>query len=313
MKKKHIILLAIIVVFASIGCLNQSEKNYEVTDNIEEKTTTKVEENKDVLVISIGTIERDAAKYIQRYQPIIDYVAEKLSDQKTKYTGKVIIVDTMDKMVTMLKEQKLDLYAESPFTTRLISKETEAVPFIRRWKGGSGEYKSVYFVKKDSTINSIEDFKDKIIAFESEQSTSGYLLPKSYLIDKGHCVSAETTKGCVQYVFAGEDENTGLWVFEGKADIGGTSNLDFEGYPEDMTSNFKIVGETMNVPRHVISHRSDLDPALVEKIKQILVGMEADPEAAETLKTFKKTKKFDEIPDKETLFETIDRLLNLLE
>lgn len=75
----------------------------------------------------------------------------------------------------------------------------------------------------------------------------------------------------------------------------------------------KVIDRTIDVPRHVVTHRSELDPVLVERIEQILMDMDKDPEGIEILKNFKNTTKYDEIPDKEELFSTINEMLRLSE
>lgn len=262
--------------------------------------------------ISIGTVGEDATKYIKRFQPTADYIAGKLSDEETNYTGKVIIAKTTEDMIELLKEQKIDLYLESPFTTALVAKESGAVPFLRRWKQEVPEYHTVFIVKEDSSINTLADFVGKTIAFEHLESTSGYLLPKAYLIKKGFDLSQSPDEDKITYVFTDEDTNTALWVIEGRTDIGAFSNVDFEETPENLRAQLKVIDRTFDVPRHMVSHRSELDPALVNRIKQILLDKDKDPEAAEILKNFKNTKKYDEIPDKEELFNTIDEMLTIL-
>lgn len=298
------------------------------------QTPTKIQENVTEVeqetkpepitnTISIGTVGRDATKFIKRFQPTADHIAAKLSDEENKYKGKVIIAKTVDDMIDLLKEQKLDLYMESPFTTAFVAEKSGAVPFLRRWKQGVAEYHTVFFVKKESNINALDDFIGKTIAFEAPESTSGYLLPKSYLLQKGFKVvpkgpnvsSAGENSPTITYVFSGEDENTALWVVEGKADIGAFSNIDFEGEetPEALKNQLKVIDRTIDVPRHVVTHRSELDPVRVERIEQILMDMDKDPEGIEILKNFKNTKKYDEIPDKEELFSTINEMLRLSE
>jgi hypothetical protein len=60
--------------------------------------------------IRIGTVDVDAVKQIIKFQPTADYIAAKLSNnQTTHYNGKVIITPTVNDMINLLKEQKIDL------------------------------------------------------------------------------------------------------------------------------------------------------------------------------------------------------------
>jgi phosphonate transport system substrate-binding protein len=299
--------------------------------------------------IRIGTVDVDAVKQIIKFQPTADYIAAKLSNnQTTHYNGKVIITSTVNDMINLLKEQKIDLYFESPFTIALVDKESGAVPFLLRWKEGVAQYHSIFIVKKNSPINTINDFVGKTIAFEAPESTSGYLLPKAYLVQKGFSLSGEATESyltqgraggvlsggsnitnssidesignsnsnnnTIRYVFAREDQNIPLWIVEGKADIGVISNVDIEQETyESVKSQLKIVDRTIDVPRHVVSHRSELDPVLVEKIKHMLVNMDKDQEGIKILKNFEETTKYEEIKNRDETFKVINDMLKALE
>lgn len=277
----------------------------------------EVSHEKNANVISIGTVGNDAVKYIKRFQPTADYIAKKLSDEDTKYVGRVIVTETTEQMTELLLDQTIDFYVESPLTTAAVARDSGAVPYIRRWKEEVAEYHTVFVVKKDSDINTLEDFIGKTIAFQDPESTSGHLLPKSYLIKKGYELveeeGAPAPKDKIGFVFTGDDENTVYWVAEGRVEIGAVSNIDLEvDAPVAIQEKIRIVDRTIDVPRHLISHRSGLDPVIALKVKEILFEMDKDPEGAVIMGEFKNTKKYDEIPDKEELFSELNELLTIL-
>ena len=173
------------------------------------------------------------------------------------------------------------------------------------------EYHSVFIVKKNSSIKKLNDFYGKIIAFEDPGSTSAYLLPKAYLIQKGFDLSDSPRKNNISYAFSGDDENTPVWIIEGKADIGAISNVNFENYPDSIKDKITIIERTKNVPRYIVSHRSGLEQEKVEQIKRILLNMDRDPKGIEVLKNFK-TEKYDEIPNKEEFLTNISIMIDLL-
>jgi phosphonate transport system substrate-binding protein len=331
-----IFLIAIFGSFVSLVIAESSEKA-----NAELTTTANN-------TIRIGTIGLDPAKHIKEYQPTADYIAEKLSNGTIKYKGQVIISPTIDDMTKLLKEQRIDLYLDSPFTISLVDNESGAVPFLLRWKEGVAQYHSIFIVKNNSSIKTLNDFVGKTIVFEAPESTSGYLLPKAYLVQKGFNLIGESTESylaqrepaiisdgleinsssidlpggnssndsnnTIRYIFAREDENIPLWVVEGRADIGVISNVDLElDTHESIKSQLEIVDRTIDVPRHVVSHRSDLEPALVDKIKNILLNMDKDPEGIKILRDFDSSTKYEEIKNKDQLFDPINNMLTVLE
>jgi phosphonate transport system substrate-binding protein len=290
--------------------------------NIKSSEKTDAQPMKTVNTIRIGTVDVDAVKQIMKFQPTADYIATKISNETTEYKGEVIIPSTLNEMAKLLKEQRVDLYFESPFTIALVDKESGAVPFLLRWKEGVAQYHSIFIIKNNSSIKTLNDFAGKTIAFEAPESTSGYLLPKAYLIQKGFKLVGESTKNSsndddnniIRYVFAREDQNIPLWVVEGKADIGVISNVDFEQEVyESIKSQLKIIDRTIDVPRHVVSHRSEMEPALVQKIKDVLLNMDKDPEGIEILRNFDNSTRYEEINNKDQLFGPINNMLRLLE
>jgi phosphonate transport system substrate-binding protein len=317
--------------------------------NVKSTEKADAQPTKTVNTIRIGTVDVDAAKQIMKFQPTADYIAAKISNETTQYKGEVIIPSTVNDMAKLLREQRIDLYFESPFTIALVDKESGAVPFLLRWKEGVAQYHSIFIVKNNSTIKTLNDFVGKTIAFEAPESTSGYLLPKAYLVQKGFKLVGESTESylaqteplinskglnindsninwpsgnssndgnnnTIRYVFAREDQNIPLWIVEGKADIGVISNVDFEQETyESIKSQLKIIDRTIDVPRHVVSHRSEMEPALVQKIRDVLLNMDKDPEGIEILRNFENSTKYEGINNKDQLFGPINNMLLLLE
>jgi phosphonate transport system substrate-binding protein len=298
-----------------------------VSANVKSSEKTDAQPMKTVNTIRIGTVDVDAVKQIMKFQPTADYIATKISNETTEYKGEVIIPSTINEMAKLLREQRVDLYFESPFTIALVDKESGAVPFLLRWKEGVAQYHSIFIVKNNSSIKTLNDFVGKTIAFEAPESTSGYLLPKAYLVQKGfklvgEPIAGESTKNSsndddnniIRYVFAREDQNIPLWVAEGKVDIGAISNVDLEQEVyESVKSQLKIIDRTIDVPRHVVSHRSEMEPALVQKIKDVLLNMDKDPEGIEILRNFDNSTRYEEIKNKDQLFGPINNMLQLLE
>ena len=75
----------------------------------------------------------------------------------------------------------------------------------------------------------------------------------------------------------------------------------------------KIVDRTIDVPRHMVSYRSELEPDLVYKINTILLNMDKEPEGIKILRNFDNSTKYEEMPNKDQLFGPINNMLPLLE
>jgi phosphonate transport system substrate-binding protein len=306
LNKTKLIPILIIPIFVSIIFF----LNFDDGENTE---ITKFEPrliDSDAMPIRIGTVSSDAAKMILRFQPTADYLAEKLSDESTKYYGKVIITKSYEDMANLLENQEIDLYFESPITSTMVSEKSNSVPFLSRWKEGISSYHSVFFVEKNSPINSINDFKESTIVFENPESTSGYFLPKYHLMKEGFKTNSETDFD-INYIFSNDDENTPNLIIEKKGDVGVSSNVDYEEFPANIKSELRIVEESIDVPRFWVSHRSDLDSILITEIKTILIIMHEDDLGIRIMKDFKKTTKYTAISEQELIKvnEIVDVLL----
>ena len=258
----------------------------------------------------IGTISSDASKMIKRFQPTADYIAEKLSTEDKKIKGKVVITKTIQDMEDLLKNDEIDLYYDSPFGVIYLAEETNGNVILNRWKENSESYNTLCFVKKESSINSMSDLPGKTMIFQGEESTTGFMLPVATLISKGYKIGYETNND-INFLFSGDDENTAHWIDEGKGDAGAVSNLDFEDFPKNLKSKLKIIGETKKIPRQLVMHGQNVDPKLVENIKNILLSMHESEEGIKILKEFKNTAKYTEFNDTEKYEEIVNMLKSL--
>ena len=274
-----------------------------------EESIPKVTEEENDEVFAIGTVSGDAAKMIKRYQPTADYIAENLSGEK-KYKGKVIITQTIEDMEDLLLNQEIDLYYDSPFGVVYLTEETGAKVIAKRWKENSESYNSVCFVKRDSEIQSMRELPGKTLVFQSPESTTGYMLPMTKLLDKGYRIGFDMNND-INYVFSGDDENTAHWVLEGKGDAGAISNLDFMDLPDDLKEEFRIIWETQPVPRQLVALKSGASPEMTEKVKNILLSMHESEVGLEILEEFKHTSRYSDFDSEEEYQDIVNMLKSL--
>ena len=252
--------------------------------------------------LNIGSIGSKPSKEIKRFMPLVKYLEKELKTEGIDKV-KVVVANDISKMAALLKEGKVDLYIDSPFSAVAASHLSGSKLILRRWKKGVGEYHSVFFARKDSGIDSFDDLKGKIIGFEEPFSSSAYLLPKVVMIEKGFKLTAkkgiEATVDAdeVGYIFSNDNENTMIWVLRGKLLAGVMDNQSYLKEAKGKLDSLKIIYETFSIPRHVVSTRKNLPTELVENIKKILIDMDKSESGRKSLHDFEKTAKFDELPD----------------
>ncbi len=226
----------------------------------------------------------------EHFRPLVDYAARKLTPTaETK--GMIVVAPTPGQMMKLLEEKRVDFYMESPYPTYLINRLGAAKLLLRRWKGGIGEYRSLIFTNKESGIARLEDLRGKIIAFEDTGSTSGYLLPKLFLLKKGFSVVEKPSAGAkvsdreIGYIFADTYKNIASLVVQNKVAAGAISNDDYASVDDTSKASISILGESESVPRHLVSVRKDLPEAMAKRLKEILLSMHQDEEGKNNLTT----------------------------
>jgi len=257
--------------------------------------------------LTLGLVFQGPAKPVEeRFYPMVDYAAAKLSPTgETK--GMVIVAPTPGQMMKLLDEKRVDFYMESPYSTYLINRLGAARLLLRRWKGGLGEYRSLIFTSKESQVKRLEDLRGKIIAFEDPGSTSGYFLPKLFLLNKGFSVTEKTSLGSkvasreIGYIFSNSSKDIVNLVVQEKVAAGAFSNDDYAHLEEKSKASISILAESESLPRHLVSVRKDLPEPVVNRLKEILLSMHQNEEGQKILRQADGTTKFDLLPGGEEM------------
>lgn len=289
-------LIAIIAIAALLfGVILGSNAAGQTRDGVGDKT------------ISLGIASDINQKEIEgHFRDFVRYVARKLFS-KSDIEGKIVVAPTMFELAKLLEQKQVDFYMESPYPTYVINNVHGAAKLLlRRWKGGMAEYQSLIFTKRNSEIKRLEDLRGKIVAFEDPGSTSGHFLPKFFLSRNGFKLSEKSrlepnvSPGEVGYIFAYSQAKLVDLVLTKQAAAGAFSNDDYAALDEKKRSDITVLAQTERLPRHLLSVRRDLTPALAERLAEILLSMHEDEEGRRILQKADGTTKFDMLPGGET-------------
>jgi phosphonate transport system substrate-binding protein len=161
-------------------------------------------------VFRVTTIPEEAAtEQTRKFAPIAKYLESKLG-MKVEFTP----VTDYPAAVEALVNKKVDLVWFGGFThvQAQIRSGGKIVPLAQREE--DTKFQSVFIAKTDSGIKKLEDMKGKQISFGSQSSTSGHLMPRSFLLQAN--INPETDFKRVAY--SGAHDATIASVVSGKVD-----------------------------------------------------------------------------------------------
>ena len=144
-------------------------------------------------ILTLGDVSNEPVEKIEELTPIAEYLAAQLADQGI-VKAEVIVAPEIDDMVEYLESGQVDLYFDSPYAALTVYEEAGAVPLLRRWRKGIGEYHTNIVVLQDSGLSTIDDLLGQVIAFERPDSSTGSRMPQAHLVNLGYeMVEVEST------------------------------------------------------------------------------------------------------------------------
>ncbi len=252
--------------------------------------------------ITIGDISDNPNEVISDVQPLANYLAEHLASFGI-VCGNAAVPDTSDKLIALIKDQKVDIYMDSMYPAFLVSEATGAQPILRRWRNCDPDYYSVIFTTANSGITSIQDLPGHMVAMDRSYSTSGFALPAVYMMDRGLSLSVKESFNDpvaadeVGIYFSLDDVNTLNLVLEGKVVAGATDDYYFGKWTSEAPEKLVKLAETESMPRQAVLVRAGLGSELQNAIKEVLATAHLDPAGYAVLEGDAQTCLFDDTPD----------------
>lgn len=256
-------------------------------------------------VLVLGRISDDPRRHYEQLQPLLDYVVPRMRTVGIR-EGRILMASDPQQMTSYLRRGKVDWVTETPGTGLLLADRAGARPLLLTERAGSREYRSVFFVRRDSGITDLPQLLGKTIAFQSPSSTSAYLVPAMVLRERGLPLSLmvspleERDAGSLGYVFANTDANLAAWVHKRLVDAGSFSDQDWNSLQrvsEAFRRDLVVIHTTPPVPRAMELVGANTDPAVAARLKEVLLGASQDPQARDALRQFFRTTGFYEIDE----------------
>lgn len=255
-------------------------------------------------IFRIGAIRENPDQGIKHFGPMANYIANKLKEFNVE-GGKVVVEKNVNGMMKQIKNGEVEMVLETPFSILKMEEKVGLRPTMLAFKKGTKEYRTLFFVRKDSPIENLTDLRGKTIVFQDPGSTSGYAIPRAELVINGMALSPKEAEkvpaDVVRYVFAKDEVNQAFWVIQKRADAGAFNNNDWDNLAEKVRDELKIIHETKPVLRLLVAFGPHLPTRFSNAVEDILLNMNKDPEGKKALKSASKILKIESLTDDDRL------------
>jgi len=162
-------------------------------------------------VLRVSAIPDEAPTELQRkFKPLGEYL-EKKTGLKVEFTP----VTDYAASVEALINKKVDMvwFGGFTFVQAKDRSKNQVTPLVQRAE--DEKFRSV-FITTNKDINKLEDLKGRTLSFGSESSTSGHLMPRSFLL----AAKIDPDSDLKRIAFSGAHDATVAAVAGGKVDAG---------------------------------------------------------------------------------------------
>lgn len=229
----------------------------------ESEVSAKDEAAKRVVHFSAITLYHPIVMY-QRYQPLMNYLTE-----HTSYRFELKLSQDYKDIINFLKNNDVQVALLGGVTYLEAKRQFNIVPILKPLgHDGKPYYRSVFISRADNKkINKLSDLKGKSIAFASERSTSGYLVPLNELYAKGGITLRDLSK----HVNLKYHDSVAREVLRGNFDAGAVIDSVATKFKN---RGLKVISVSDPIPGLPIVVRADVPHEVVNAIKKALLSLD---------------------------------------
>ena len=202
----------------------------------------------------------------RKAEPLVKYL-EKTLGMKVEFTP----VTDYAASVEALANKQVDMawYGGFTFVQANIRSGGKAVPIVQRAE--DEKFRSV-FITSDPTIKTLADLKGKNVSFGSQSSTSGHLMPRSFLMQ----ANIDPDKDFKRVAYSGAHDATIAAVAAGKVEAGALNISVWEKFVADGkvdTSKVKVIYTTPGYYDYNWTVHADMPAAQREKLTKAFLDL----------------------------------------
>ena len=249
--------------------------------------------------LRVSAIPDEAPTELQRkFKPLGEYL-EKEIGMKVEFFP----VSDYPASVEALVAKKVDLvwFGGFTFVQAYIRSNKNVRPLVQREE--DQKFTSVFISRTDSGINQLSDLKGKTFAFGSPSSTSGHLMPRSYLLAE----KIDPDTDLKQVSFSGAHDATIAAVVGGKVQAGALNASVWNKFVQDKKVDTSVIRVFYTTPPYFDYNwtvRNDLDANLQDKIRNAFLKLDAKKPGDKVILDLQRATKF--IPTKAENYKAIE-------
>ncbi len=258
--------------------------------------------------LKVTTIPAAAAtEQIRKFGPLTKYL-ERTVGMKVEFTP----VNDYPAAVESLVNKQVDLvwFGGFTFVQAHLRSGGKVVPIAQREE--DTQFRSVFISQTDSGIKTLADLKGKQVSFGSASSTSGHLMPRSFLLD----AKIDPDKDFKRVAYSGAHDATIASVVGGRVDAAALDITVWRKFVDEKKVDTAKVNVFFTTPPYFNynwSVHADMPAALRERITKALLDLSmANPEGKEILTLNRATKYVPTSPENYKGLEAAGRSAGLI-
>jgi phosphonate transport system substrate-binding protein len=233
----------------------------------------------------------------RKAEPLVKYLEAKLGT-KVEFTP----VTDYAAAVETLVNKKVDMawFGGFTFVQAYHRSGGKVIPLVQREE--DEKFRSV-FITSDPAIKTLADLKGKDVSFGSQSSTSGHLMPRSFLLQAG----LDPDKDFKRVAFSGAHDATIAAVASGKVQAGALNISVWDKFVADKkvdTSKVRVFYTTPTYYDYNWTVHADMPAATREKISAAMLALSKDTAEGKAILELQRATRF--VPTKVENYKGIE-------
>ncbi len=237
-------------------------------------------------VFKVTTIPEEAAtEQTRKFGPIVKYLEAALG-MKVEFIPVTDYPAAVEAMVN--KNVDMVWFGGFTFVQASVRSGGKVVPIAQRVE--DTKFQSVFITKADSGIKTLADLKGKQVSFGSQSSTSGHLMPRSFLLQ----AKIDPDKDFKRVAYSGAHDATIASVVSGKVDAAALDITVWNKFVSEgkVDSSVVVFYTTPGYFNYNWAVHSDMPAALREKVTKALLDIDPATAAGKEILTLNRATRY---------------------